>query len=107
MLDLAIDVHAHEDLILINALPPAARLFISLSASIKLSSSHCSTITKREPTMTSILRSIDLSSGWDLRFMLGLVPHTMAGREKLFERERHREPVPGWHSCALACAESG
>jgi len=31
----------------------------------------------------------------------------MAGREKLFERERHREPVPGWHSCALACAESG
>jgi hypothetical protein len=33
--------------------------------------------------------------------MLGLVPHTMAGREKLFERERHREPVPGWHSCEL------
>jgi bifunctional non-homologous end joining protein LigD len=29
----------------------------------------------------------------------------MAGREKLFERERHREPVPGWHSCELACAE--
>jgi ATP-dependent DNA ligase len=28
------------------------------------------------------------------------------GREKLFERERHREPVPGWHSCALACAEA-
>jgi bifunctional non-homologous end joining protein LigD len=27
------------------------------------------------------------------------------GREKLFERERHREPVPGWHSCELACAE--
>ena len=27
----------------------------------------------------------------------------MAGREKLFERERHREPVPGWHSCELAC----
>lgn len=25
------------------------------------------------------------------------------GREKLFERERHREPVPGWHSCELAC----
>ncbi len=25
------------------------------------------------------------------------------GREELFERERHREPVPGWHSCALAC----
>ena len=26
------------------------------------------------------------------------------GREELFERERHQEPVPGWHSCALACA---
>jgi ATP-dependent DNA ligase len=30
----------------------------------------------------------------------------MAGREKLFERERHREPVPGWHCCELACEES-
>jgi hypothetical protein len=30
----------------------------------------------------------------------------MAGREELFERERHQEPVPGWHSCALACVES-
>jgi bifunctional non-homologous end joining protein LigD len=29
----------------------------------------------------------------------------MAGRHELFERERHREPVPGWHSCDLACAE--
>ena len=29
----------------------------------------------------------------------------MEGREKLFERERHSEPVPGWHSCDLACAE--
>ena len=29
----------------------------------------------------------------------------MEGREKLFERERHNEPVPGWHSCELACAE--
>jgi bifunctional non-homologous end joining protein LigD len=28
-----------------------------------------------------------------------------AGREKLFERERSREPVAGWHSCAVACAE--
>jgi hypothetical protein len=27
------------------------------------------------------------------------------GREKLFERERHQEPVAGWHSCAIACAE--
>jgi len=27
------------------------------------------------------------------------------GREDLFERERHSEPVPGWHLCALACAE--
>ena len=26
------------------------------------------------------------------------------GREELFERERHHEPVPGWHSCDLACA---
>src|SRR5207302_9742026 len=29
------------------------------------------------------------------------------GREELFERERHSEPVAGWHSCALACAELG
>jgi bifunctional non-homologous end joining protein LigD len=27
------------------------------------------------------------------------------GREKLFERERHSEPVAGWHCCAIACAE--
>jgi bifunctional non-homologous end joining protein LigD len=26
------------------------------------------------------------------------------GREELFERERHKEPVAGWHSCASACA---
>jgi ATP-dependent DNA ligase len=26
------------------------------------------------------------------------------GREELFERERHREPVAGWHSCVIACA---
>jgi bifunctional non-homologous end joining protein LigD len=26
------------------------------------------------------------------------------GREELFERERHQEPVAGWHSCDLACA---
>src|SRR5205814_8302738 len=25
------------------------------------------------------------------------------GREELFERERHQEPVAGWHVCALAC----
>ncbi len=25
------------------------------------------------------------------------------GREELFERERHSEPVAGWHSCAVAC----
>src|SRR5207245_8818648 len=28
------------------------------------------------------------------------------GREELFERERHGEPVAGWHSCTLTCAES-
>jgi len=27
------------------------------------------------------------------------------GREELFDRERHSEPVAGWHSCAVACAE--
>ena len=27
------------------------------------------------------------------------------GREELFERERHQEPIAGWHSCAIACAE--
>jgi bifunctional non-homologous end joining protein LigD len=30
----------------------------------------------------------------------------MEGREELFERERHNEPAPGWHSCDLACAEN-
>jgi len=29
-----------------------------------------------------------------------------AGREELFERDRHKEPVPGWHSCVIACADS-
>jgi bifunctional non-homologous end joining protein LigD len=29
----------------------------------------------------------------------------MQGREELFNRERHSEPAPGWHSCELACAE--
>jgi hypothetical protein len=29
----------------------------------------------------------------------------MQGREELFERERHKEPVAGWHSCDLVCAE--
>src|SRR2546427_5070728 len=28
----------------------------------------------------------------------------MVGREELFERERHKEPVPGWHSCVVARA---
>jgi len=28
----------------------------------------------------------------------------MVGRDELFERDRHKEPVPGWHSCELACA---
>jgi len=27
----------------------------------------------------------------------------MVGREELFERDRHSEPVAGWHVCALAC----
>jgi ATP-dependent DNA ligase len=30
----------------------------------------------------------------------------MAGREELFNRERHSEPVAGWHSCDLVCAEA-
>jgi len=29
----------------------------------------------------------------------------MQGREELFERECHKEPVAGWHCCELACAE--
>jgi len=28
------------------------------------------------------------------------------GREELFERERHKEPIAGWHSCVIACADS-
>jgi bifunctional non-homologous end joining protein LigD len=27
------------------------------------------------------------------------------GREELFERDRSKEPVPGWHSCAAVCSE--
>ena len=27
----------------------------------------------------------------------------MVGREELFERDRHSEPVAGWHACVLAC----
>src|SRR5215471_5708755 len=27
------------------------------------------------------------------------------GREELFEREWHKEPVAGWHSCVIACVE--
>ena len=30
----------------------------------------------------------------------------IAGREELFERERYKEPVAGWHACALACIEA-
>src|SRR4029077_19331374 len=29
----------------------------------------------------------------------------MVGRHELFERERHLEPVPGWHCCTLVCSE--
>jgi bifunctional non-homologous end joining protein LigD len=29
----------------------------------------------------------------------------MQGREELFERERHQEPIAGWHSCVLACVQ--
>jgi bifunctional non-homologous end joining protein LigD len=28
------------------------------------------------------------------------------GRQELFERDRHSEPVAGWHSCAIACAKA-
>src|SRR5437667_10468765 len=31
----------------------------------------------------------------------------MQGREELFDRERHSEPVAGWHSCDLALCQSG
>lgn len=27
-------------------------------------------------------------------------------RDELFERDRHAEPVPGWHNCTVACSES-
>jgi bifunctional non-homologous end joining protein LigD len=27
------------------------------------------------------------------------------GREELFERDRRKEPVPGWHCCVIACDE--
>ncbi len=28
----------------------------------------------------------------------------MVGRYELSERDRRKEPVPGWHTCDLACA---
>src|SRR5438552_1893542 len=28
------------------------------------------------------------------------------GREELFERERHQEPVAGWHACVIACGSA-
>jgi hypothetical protein len=28
------------------------------------------------------------------------------GREELFERDSHKELIPGWHSCAIACVEA-
>jgi len=35
-----------------------------------------------------------------------LNPHysQRVAREELFERDRHKEPVAGWHSCAVVCA---
>jgi len=30
----------------------------------------------------------------------------MVGREELFDRDRHSEPAPGWHSCGLAALRS-
>jgi hypothetical protein len=30
-----------------------------------------------------------------------------AGRHEAFERDRHREPVPGWHCSELACSLAG
>lgn len=30
----------------------------------------------------------------------------MIGLAELFQRDRHREPVPGWHACELARAGS-
>jgi hypothetical protein len=29
----------------------------------------------------------------------------MVGRNELFDRDRQKEPVPGWHTCELACVE--
>ena len=30
----------------------------------------------------------------------------MVGRNQLFERDRHREPSPGWHACELVCDDA-
>jgi hypothetical protein len=30
----------------------------------------------------------------------------MVDRAELFEPDRHREPVPGWYSCAIACTDA-
>jgi bifunctional non-homologous end joining protein LigD len=30
----------------------------------------------------------------------------LVGRAELFERDRHKEPVPGWHTCELACEDA-
>ena len=43
------------------------------------------------------------TSTW--RKILNLHYSQRVGREELFERDRHKEPVPGWHSCVVACTE--
>jgi hypothetical protein len=30
----------------------------------------------------------------------------LVGRAELFERDRHKKPVPGWHACELACEDA-
>jgi hypothetical protein len=49
---------AHADPILITAIPSAAKLLISLSASIRSSKSVCSTIIDPDPTLTSTLSGV-------------------------------------------------
>jgi hypothetical protein len=58
-------------------------------------------------------RPSSICSVYHLRFLFAnhnfqpnwLVYSQWAGRAELFERERHNEPVPGWHACVIACKE--
>ena len=70
----------------------AARLIDAATDQIQFSRAESPYVADREETTWYKI----LNPGYSQRL----------GREELFERDRHKQPVPGWHRCALACAES-